>query len=66
MSLVKRRGATLSWRSSLQVPVARTQLSFTLHDPGSLDAGDYDLIVRGHSPDHDEVVARFWLRVSAQ
>jgi hypothetical protein len=66
MDLVKRHGDTLAWRSSRKVPVARTQLSFTLRDPGSLDAGDYDLIVRGHSPDHREVVARFWLRVSAQ
>jgi ferric-dicitrate binding protein FerR (iron transport regulator) len=66
MDLVKRHGDTLAWRSSRKVPVARTQLSFTLRDPGSLDAGDYDLIVRGHSPDHQEVVARFWLRVSAQ
>ena len=52
------RRARCRWR--------RTQLSFTLREPGSLDAGDYDLIVRGHSPDHEEVVARFWLRVSAQ
>jgi hypothetical protein len=66
MDLVKRHGDTLAWRSSRKVPVARTQLSFTLRDPGSLDAGDYDLIVRGHSPDHQEVVARFWLHVSAQ
>ena len=66
MDLVKRHGATLAWRSSRQLPVGRTQLSFTLHEPGSYDAGDYDLIVRGHSPDHAEVVARFWLRVSAQ
>jgi hypothetical protein len=66
MDLVKRHGATLAWRSSRQVPVGRTQLSFTLRGPGSYDAGDYDLIVRGHSPDHSEVVARFWLRVSAQ
>jgi ferric-dicitrate binding protein FerR (iron transport regulator) len=66
MDLVKRHGDTLAWRSSRKIPVARTQLSFTLRDPGSLDAGDYDLIVRGHSPDHQEVVARFWLRVSAQ
>ena len=65
MDLVKRHGATLAWRSSRQVPVGRTQLSFTLHEPGSYDAGDYDLLVRGHSPDHAEVVARFWLRVSA-
>jgi len=63
MDLVNRRGATLAWRSSRQAPVARTQLSFTLRDPGSLDAGDYDVIVRGHSADHAEVVARFWLRV---
>jgi len=66
MDLVKRHGATLAWRSSRQIPVGRTQLSFTLHEPGSFDAGDYDLLVRGHSPDHAEVVARFWLRVSAQ
>jgi ferric-dicitrate binding protein FerR (iron transport regulator) len=66
MDLVNRRGATLAWRSSRQAPVGRTQLEFTLRDPGSLDAGDYDLIVRGHSPEHEEVVARFWLRVAAQ
>jgi hypothetical protein len=66
MDLVNRRGATLAWRSSRQAPVARTQLAFTLRDPGSLSAGDYDLIVRGHSPEHEEVVARFWLRVAAQ
>jgi ferric-dicitrate binding protein FerR (iron transport regulator) len=66
MDLVNRRGATLAWRSSRQAPVARKQLSFTLRDPGSLDAGNYDVIVRGHSSDHEEVVARFWLRVTAQ
>jgi hypothetical protein len=66
MDLVNRHGATLAWRSSRQAPVGRTQLAFTLRDPGSLDAGDYDLIVRGHSPEHEEVVARFWLRVAAQ
>lgn len=66
MDLVKRHGETLAWRSSRQIPVGRTQLSFTLRQPGSYDAGDYDLIVRGHSPDHSEVVARFWLRVSAE
>lgn len=66
MDLVNRRGATLAWRSSRQSPLARTQLTFTLRDPGSLSAGDYDLVVRGHSPDHEEVVARFWLRVAAQ
>ncbi|HEV7608111.1 MAG TPA: hypothetical protein VGO61_12280 [Steroidobacteraceae bacterium] len=66
MDLINRRGSTLVWRSSRQVPVASNQLSFALHDLGSLDAGDYDLVVRGHSPEHEEVVGRFWLRVSAQ
>jgi hypothetical protein len=66
MDLVNRRGATLAWRSSRQAPVGRTQLTFTLRDPGSLSAGEYDVIVRGHAPDHEEVVARFWLRVAAQ
>jgi hypothetical protein len=66
MDLVRRRGATLAWRSPRQIPTARTQLSFTLRDPGGLVAGDYDLVVRGHSPDHEEIVARFWLRVAAK
>jgi hypothetical protein len=66
LDFVNRRGNTLAWRSSRQLPVARTQLSFTMHDPATLDAGDYDVIVRGHAPDHAEVVGRFWLRVTAQ
>jgi ferric-dicitrate binding protein FerR (iron transport regulator) len=66
VDLVNRRDSTLAWRSARQVPVAHSQLSFTLRDPGALSSGDYDLIVRGHSPDHEEVVARFWLRVTAQ
>jgi hypothetical protein len=35
-------------------------------DPQKLEAGDYDMLVRGHSSDHEEVVARFWLRVTDQ
>jgi hypothetical protein len=66
MDLVARRGSALAWRSARQAPASDAQLTFTLRDPGALTAGDYDLIVRGHSPDHEEVVARFWLRVSAQ
>src|SRR5687767_12384536 len=62
MDLVQRRGSTLAWRSARQTPAMRTELSFTLRDPGRLDAGDYDLIVRGVSPDHEEVVGRFWLQ----
>jgi len=64
MDVVNRRGSTLAWRSPRQEPVARKDLSFTLRDPGSLTPGEYDVVVRGHSPDHVEVVARFWLRVS--
>jgi hypothetical protein len=64
VDLVNRRGSTLAWRSARQEPAMRTQLSFTLRDPGNLDAGEYDLIVRGHSPDHEEVVGRFWLSVT--
>jgi ferric-dicitrate binding protein FerR (iron transport regulator) len=65
VDLVKRRGAVLAWRSARQEPAMRTELSFTLRDPGSLTAGDYDLVVRGVSPDHQEVVGRFWVQVGA-
>jgi hypothetical protein len=44
--------------------VAGNQVSFTVRDPSALDAGDYDLVVRGHAPDHEEVVARFVLRIT--
>ena len=67
LDLIKRRDSSLVWRSARQTPVAGTQLlSFKLHDTAALDAGDYDLIVRGHAPDHEEVVARYWLRLTAQ
>lgn len=64
VDIIERRRAALTWRSPRQMPVAGTQLSFLLRDPGSLAAGDYDMIVRGHSPAHEEVIARFWLRVN--
>jgi hypothetical protein len=66
VDLVKRRGDTLAWRSARQQPVMGTQLAFTFRDPPSLTAGDYDLVVRGVSAEHEEVVGRFWLRVAAQ
>ncbi|MBC8027333.1 MAG: hypothetical protein H7Y89_15170 [Steroidobacteraceae bacterium] len=66
MDLVRRHDASLAWRSARTVPVVGTQLAFTLRDPGRLAAGDYDLLVRGRSPDHDEVVARFLMRIAAQ
>ena len=66
MDLVRRKDASLTWRSPRSVPVVGSQLSFTLRDPGDLEPGDYDVLVRGRSPDHDEVVARFLMRVTAQ
>jgi hypothetical protein len=66
LDLVKRRDSSLVWRSARQAPVARNQLSFELRDPGALEAGNYDLIIRGHAQDHEEVVARYWLRINAQ
>jgi hypothetical protein len=66
VDLVNRRGSTLAWRSARQQPVMRTQLSFTFRDPSNLEPGEYDLIVRGLSADHEEVVGRFWVQVSAR
>jgi hypothetical protein len=64
VDLVNRRGATLAWRSARQVPTMHTELSFTFRDPANLDPGDYDIIVRGVSANHQEVVGRFWLQVA--
>jgi hypothetical protein len=63
MDLVNRRDSSLAWRSARQLPDNGSMLSFTVHEPGAFPAGDYDMIVRGHAPDHEEVVARFWLRI---
>ncbi len=63
LDVVKRPGSRLAWRSSRQAPADHNRLSFAIPDPVNLGAGDYDLLVRGHISDHEEVVARFWLRV---
>jgi hypothetical protein len=49
-----------------QVAVSGSLLSFVVPAPESLKAGNYDMVVRGHSAEHEEVVARFWLHVAAQ
>jgi hypothetical protein len=64
IDLVDRGRATLVSRSPRQTPVAGDQLAFTVPNPGSLRAGDYDLLVRGHASDHEEVVGRFVLRIT--
>jgi hypothetical protein len=64
LDVVNRKGSTLAWRSERQPPVMRTQLSFTLRDPERLEAGDYDVVVRCISAQHEEVVGRFWLNVA--
>ena len=66
MELVNRRNSAVQWSSPRQAPIGGTRLSFTVQNPAALARGDYDLIVRGHSPDNEEVVARFWLRVTDQ
>jgi hypothetical protein len=66
VDLVDHQRTTLVWRSPRQIPVAGNQLSFAVRDPGALNVGDYDLIVRGHAPDHEEVVARFVLRIEGK
>jgi hypothetical protein len=63
VDVVRRADAMLAWRSARNVPSIGSPLSFTLRDPGALEAGDYDLLVRGRSPDHEEVVARFLMRI---
>jgi len=66
LELVNRGSSVVAWRSPRQVPPAGTLLAFAIPDPAAFGNGDYDMIVRGHAPDHEEVVARFWLRVSQQ
>jgi hypothetical protein len=66
MDLVRRQDASLAWRSARSVPSVGSPLSFTLRDPGGLDAGDYDLLVRGISREHEEIVSRFLVRIAAQ
>jgi len=64
LDVVKRNDSTLTWRSARQLASPGAMLSFVVPDPQALETGDYDMLVRGHSPDHEEVVARFWLRVT--
>lgn len=65
--ITNRRGQAQVWLSARQQPVMGDQLSFTLSQPASLlPAGEYDLAVRGVSPDHEQVVARYWLSVTAE
>jgi ferric-dicitrate binding protein FerR (iron transport regulator) len=64
MDFVYRRASTLAWRSARQQPAMGAGLSFTMRDPAILKAGDYDVVVRGVSANHEEVVGRFWLNVA--
>jgi ferric-dicitrate binding protein FerR (iron transport regulator) len=64
MDVVNRGDSALAWRSPRQLATAGTTLSFVMPDPEKLGTGDFDMLVRGHSPDHEEVVARFWLRMT--
>jgi len=66
LELVNRGSSVVAWRSPRQVPPSGALLSFVIPDPAAFGNGDYDMVVRGHSPDHEEAVARFWLRISEQ
>jgi hypothetical protein len=66
MDLVNRRDSTVAWHSMRQLPASGTQLSFVVPNPAGFASGDYDMIVRGFSPDHEEVVGRFWLKITPQ
>jgi len=64
LAVVSSRGESLQWRSAAQQPASRTQLSFRYRDLAELKPGDYEIRVRGISPEHEEVVGRFALRVT--
>ncbi len=64
LEVLNRGGSSPVWRSERQQPASSTQLSFTMRDPATLAAGDYEIVVRGVSPDHEEVVGRFSMKVS--
>jgi hypothetical protein len=66
LELVNRMDSSVAWRSARQLPSTTSLLSFVVQNPATLKAGDYDMIVRGHSADYEEVVGRFWLHVAAQ
>jgi len=66
LELVNRTDSSVAWQSMRQVAAPGSLLSFVVQAPEALKAGNYDMVVRGHSADHEEVVARFWLHVAAQ
>ena len=66
LDLVNRRDSTVAWHSARQLPASGAQLSFVVPNPAGFSAGDYDMVVRGYSPDHEEVVGRFWLKITPQ
>ena len=62
LEIVKRVGNKPVWRSDLQQFVPQSPLTFVIR-ARDLEAGDYDLLVRGSSATHQEVVGRYWLRI---
>ena len=62
LEIVRRVGEQPIWHSDLQSPSPPNPLTFVLR-ARELEAGDYDLLVRGVSPAHREVVGRYWLKI---
>jgi hypothetical protein len=64
LEVVNRTSGAVAYRSLPVASAADTPLSFVLH-PRAFEVGDYDLLVRGRSSTHEEIVGRFWLQISA-
>ena len=62
VEVIRRVGALPVWHSDLQVPATTSPLTFVI-PARDLEAGDYDMLVRGSSATHEEVVGRYWLRI---
>ncbi len=63
IEIVHRHSGASAYRSAPVTGSADTPLSFVLH-PRALEVGDYDLLVRGRSTTHEEIVGRFWLQIN--
>jgi hypothetical protein len=62
LEVMARNADRILWQSVAQTPGIDGHLAFVIHSR-DLEAGDFDLIVRGLARDHSEVVGRFWLQV---
>jgi len=62
LEIIRRVGEQPVWHSDLQKYDAANPLTFVIR-ARELEAGDYDVLVRGTSATHVEVVGRYWLQI---